>query len=70
MSDRGAEHQGGPSPPTPYPSVHLDGVHVSAMNKYEPRVRSALTDRVGSGEGGFVVRGLRQKGDRHGRMIR
>jgi hypothetical protein len=29
MSDRGAEHQGGPSPPTPYPSVHLDGVHVS-----------------------------------------
>jgi hypothetical protein len=28
MSDRGAEHQGGPSPPTPYPSVHLDGVHV------------------------------------------
>jgi hypothetical protein len=39
MSDRGAEHQGGPSPPTPYPSVHLDGVHVSSWKQDGSKIR-------------------------------
>lgn len=33
MSDRGAELPGGPSPQTPYLSVQLDGVHVTALHE-------------------------------------